>query len=329
MNVFVTGAGGFLGRATVRAVRARGHTILAMHRPSSPSIDAGEGVTPVSGDLRQGGSWVEALSDAEAVVHCAAATSGDLPSQLAGSVLATENLLAALPPGLKRFVHVSSFSVYDYQSPSRFGRIDERSDLEKRPLRRDAYTQTKLIQEQMVREWCREAGIELVVVRPGAIYGPGLDWNFGAALTAGRFDFIFAPLARMRLVHVDDCAEALALAVDAPVSGERIVNVVADDQPSHWGFHRLAKRAGAQVGHAVPVPYAAVRALGGAAWLASRLFFGGKARLPELLDSPRQRARWRHLPSRADEAANALGWRSRVSFRDGVEAIAHNKHETR
>lgn len=319
MRVFVTGAAGFLGTAVAQAAAAAGHQVLALHRPTSQL--AYGGVEPVAGDLRQPGAWREALGEAEAVIHCAAAASGDLATQLAGTVLATENLLAALPAGLKRFVHVSSFSVYDFGAPGMFGSLDERTELERRPERRDAYTQTKLIQEAMIRAHCREHAIALVVARPGAIYGPGKDWDFGRAMRLGKLDLIFAPLARMRLVHVDDCARALVTALEAPVESEVIANIVSEDQPTHWSFHRRARRAGAPVGLAVPVPYAVVRAIGGAAWLTSRLFFGGKARLPEMLDLPRQEVRWRNLryPS---AAARALGWREDVTLDEGIKAIA-------
>lgn len=320
MRVFVTGAAGFLGRATARAAAAAGHSVLAMHRPASRL--AIEGVEPVAGDLRQPGAWVQALAGADAVIHCAAAASGDLATQLAGTVLATEQLLAALPAALVRFVHVSSFSVYDFGTPATRGSISEASALESHPHRRDAYTQTKLIQEEMIRAHCRARGIALVVVRPGAIYGPGKDWDFGRAMRVGRFDLIFAPLARMRLVHVEDCAAALIAALSAPVDGELIVNVVGAEQPTHWGFHRRARRAGAPVGRAVPVPYLAVRALGGAAWLASRLFFGGKARLPEMLDLPRQEARWRNLRYPARMAQERLSWKERQPLAHGIAEIA-------
>lgn len=327
MKVFVTGAAGFLGSAVARAAAAAGHEVAGLHRPSSRLACAGDtpGVEAVAGDLRQPGAWRTALADAEAVIHCAAAASGDLATQLAGTVLATENLLAALPGGLKRFVHVSSFSVYDFGAPSWFDKLDERTMSERDPARRDAYTQTKLLQEEMIRAHCREHGIPLVVVRPGAIYGPGKDWDFGRAMKLGKLDLIFAPLARMRLVHVDDCARALVAALDAPVEGELVVNVVGEDQPTHWGFHRRAKRAGAPVGMAIPVPYAFVRALGGAAWLASRLFFGGKARLPEMLDLPRQQARWRNLRYPAKQAQARLGWTEATRLGDGIKEIARPK----
>jgi nucleoside-diphosphate-sugar epimerase len=329
MKVLVTGAGGFLGRAVVAAALAAGHEVLAMHRPASlPEADAvPAGVTVVPGDLRQAADWRDALGGLDAVIHCAAAASGDLPTQLAGTVLATENLLAALPPGLARFAHVSSFSVYDFSAPKWPASLDERTPLEARPLRRDAYTQTKLRQERMVREFCAARGIPLSVLRPGAIYGPGKDWDYGKALALGPFDLIFAPFSRMRLIHVRNCAAAIVAALELPEAGETLVNLVDDEQPTHWGYHHGARKAGARVGLGVPVPYLAVRGLGGLARLASRAFFRGRARLPEWLDLPRQQVRWR--PMRYGNAlAHRLLGEQHISLEEGLrETVAAARSE--
>lgn len=324
MRVLVTGAAGFLGRATVAAALAAGHEVVALRRPGSPPPEGEQasGLVWLSGDLRQSGEWRAALAGVEGVIHCAAAASGDLATQLAGTVLATENLLAALPFDLKRFVHVSSFSVYDFDGPGFLGMLSEDTSLEIRPLRRDAYTQTKLIQERLVRDFAASRNLPLVVARPGAIYGPGKTWDCGRGLAVGRLDLIFAPFARMRLIHVDNCAEALAAALTVPVEGELIVNLVDSEQPSHWRFHRLARRAGVPAGLGVPVPYALVLALGTAARLASRLFFKGRARLPELLDPPRQRVRWRPLRYSRARAQAILGVRQRVSLEAGIGGMA-------
>ncbi len=320
MKVLVTGAGGFLGRAIVSEALAAGHTVRAMHRPASlpPAGTLPEGVELVAGDLRQPGHWRDSLEGIDAVIHCAAAASGDLPTQLAGTVLATENLLAALPRGLGRFVHISSFSVYDFAAPRWPAVLDETTALEQRPLRRDAYTQTKLQQEKMVRAFCAAQGVPLAVLRPGAIYGPGKDWDFGKALSFGPFDLIFAPFSRMRLIHVRNCATAIVTALDRPQTSETVVNLVDDEQPTHWGYHHRARRAGARVGLAIPVPYMAVRALGGLVWLASRTFFHGRARLPEWLDLPRQQVRWRPMRYRNAEARRLFG-EAMVPLTEGVD----------
>ena len=330
MRVLITGAGGFLGRATVSSALAAGHEVYALRRPASSNVGAPAlpGLTWIAGDLRQPGDWRAQIAEVEAVIHCAAAASGDLATQLGGTVLATENLLAALPANLRRFVHVSSFSVYDFDDPHFFGLLSEDTSLEARPLRRDAYTQTKLIQEKLVRRYAADRKVSVVIARPGAIYGPGKTWDYGRGLAVGRFDLVFAPLARMRLIHVDNCADALVAALSVPVESELTVNLVDAEQPTHWGFRSRARRAGAKTGIGVPVPYAAVVALGLSAKLASFLFFRSRARLPELLDPPRQRVRWRPLRYSLSRARSVLGVPQRVSLAAGVSSMVAAELET-
>lgn len=327
MRVLVTGATGFLGDAVVTAALAAGHEVIGLRRPSTAANSQG-GLTWLAADLRQAGNLAQDISNVEGVIHCASATSGDLATQLASTVLATENLLEQIPADLQRFIHVSSFSVYDFDAPG--GTISEDTPLETQPLRRDAYTQAKLIQERLVREFAAARRMPLVVARPGAIYGPGKTWDWGRALAVGKWDLIFSPMGRMRLIHVTNCAQALVNALSTPLTGELIVNLVDAEQPRHWQFHRLARRAGADTGIGVPVPYAAVLMLGWSAKLASRLFFEGRAKLPELLDTPRQRARWRPLKYSRNVARAELNADQRVTLEraigsmcKGVEARKH------
>jgi len=72
------------------------------------------------------------------------------------------------------------------------------------------------------------------------------------------------------------------------------------------------------VGLAVPVPYLAVRALGALAWLASKTFFRGRARLPEWLDLPRQQVRWRPIRYRNALARRLFG-KQQVRLSEGLQ----------
>lgn len=320
MKVLVTGAAGFVGRSVVTKCADAGHDVVAMVRPNTPD---GEhvwppGTTLLRGDLRQPGAWQQQLKGVDAVIHLAAAVSGDLAEQFAGTVVATEFLLSSLTGSIRRFVHVSSFSVYDYGAIATHSQLDENSPLESRPERRDAYTRTKLLQEKMVVDHCeRDEAISLVVVRPGAIFGPGKDWDFGRALKLGGADVIFAPFARMKLTFVDNCADAIVRALDVPRDGATI-NVVDSDLPTHARFHRLCRRAGAPVGRAIFIPWVLVAAVGLTIRAINGWFFRGRAKLPELLDFPRQEARWKPLRYSRSRAATALNLAPEIALEEGI-----------
>jgi UDP-glucose 4-epimerase len=326
MKVLVTGASGFLGRSVVRAASEAGHQVLALIRPSARVDCLGwpNTVRIIRGDLRQVGEWSKQLAKVEAVVHLAAAASGDLPTQFSGTVLATENLLNNLPMAfVRRFLHVSSFSVYDYSAVGLRGTLSESTPVEPNPEKRDAYTITKIYQERLVAAACENAGTHLVVIRPGAIVGPGKDWGFGRALKLGRLDVVFSPGARFPFTYVDNCADALVKALDAPVPTTSVFNVVDDQLPTYAQFHRLGRRLDApDVGPALYVPWFAVSLIGAAVSLINRMFFDGRAKVPEFLDRGRQRVRWRPMSYSNRAAKEALGWSPAVPLSEAVERTA-------
>jgi nucleoside-diphosphate-sugar epimerase len=324
--LLVTGASGFLGRAFVRAAVAQGHDVLALVRPTANVETLGwpKAVRVVRGDLRQPGEWSKQISEVEAVAHLAAAPTGDLSTQLSGTVIATENLLNSLPMrSIRRFVHVSSFSVYDYSAVGRGGIVSETTPLERIPERRDAYTITKMLQERLVSEACASAGTHLVVIRPGAIVGPGKDWGFGRVLRLGRFDVLFSPGARFPLTYVDNCAAAIVRALNAPVPTGSVFNVVDDELPTYAQFHGLGRKVGASgVGRAVYLPWFAVSAVGGLVWMINRVAFRGRAKLPEFLDRNRQRVRWQPMVYSNRAAKEDLNWSPSVSLAEAIEMTA-------
>lgn len=319
MRVLVTGSSGFLGRSVVAKCAEAGHDVAALVRPNAPQgiSDWPDGVGLVRGDLRQRSEWTTALEGVDAVIHLAAATSGDLAEQFAGTVIATENLLNSMPSTVRRFVHISSFSVYDFGSIEAGDELDEQSALEVHPQQRDAYTWTKLVQEKLVVDHCQERPLSLVVIRPGAIFGPGKHWDFGRALKLGGFDLIFAPFTRMKLTYVENCADAIVRALELPADGGAF-NIVDTDLPTHAAYHRFCRRAGAPTGRAVYVPWIMVAAAGLFIRAVNRTFFGGRARLPEILDHPRQQARWKPLRYSNARAARDLDWSPRVSIHEGM-----------
>src|SRR5437016_7019309 len=148
------------------------------------------------------------------------------------SALATRNLIDAfLERGEpKRFVNVSSFAVYSNLKLKRGALLDETCPLEDAPQERfDAYGYGKLKQDQLVMEYGKERNLPYVIVRPGAVFGPGKR-ELSGRVGVDTFGFLIhlGGSNPLPLTYVDNCAEAIVLAGLKPGIEGEIFNVVDD-----------------------------------------------------------------------------------------------------
>ena len=226
----MTGASGFLGRAIVAAARRRGHEVAALSR-------RGGGGT-VACDLGLSGAaeaLTDYLRDADAIVHAAASLEG-AAAQRRDTVAATRAVAAsAEAAGVGRFVLISSFSVYDVAGLRDGAILAEDTALVSLSTAPDAYAAAKRTQETMfdgagpIATGDGPRGVETVILRPGAIYGPGRLWSVQVGFRRGRIALCPAPEGRVPAIHVDRCAEAVARACEG--AGVPIVNLVDPDPP--------------------------------------------------------------------------------------------------
>ena len=324
MRLFVTGASGFLGRYVVTAALEQGHTVRAMVRPAT-SIDdlpwaEHDGVQLSRVDLRDTANLGKALEDVDVVIHAAAVKSGDLYSQLAGTVVTTENLLHAMDAaGVGHIVGISSFAVYDYLNLSAGSVVDEATPLEARVETRDAYCQTKLLQEELIREHATDAGWRWTILRPGVIYGPENTWTgrLGFQLSSSRW-VRTGSKARLPLTYVENCAEAIVLAAErAPIAGA-IYNVLDDNVPNQSQYMSKINETAASKARITVIPWWLARGVASVAWWTNRLIFKGEAKVPGLLVPARLSARCRPLRYSNRKIKEALGWSPRIAWEEGV-----------
>lgn len=317
MIVFVTGAAGFLGKAVVDQLLECGHGVVALVR-TVPTGEHHPNLAFVRGDVRRSEGWKGELARVDAVIHLAASFD-DLHTQLSVNVLGTERVLQAMTEaGCRRLVHVSTFSLYDYDARPAGTTVDERFPVEQVPVNRDAYAETKLYQEQMVRRFAAE-GNDVTIVRPGAIFGPGRWWDGGAAVgVKGRVWLGIAPQAKPKLVSVWNCADAIVACLESSAARGETFNIVDDDLPSQKQFFAWLKEAGLQQGVSIPVPYAAASAVAGMiAWVNKRRY-GGRALVPYFVDRSRMTPSFKPFEYSNAHIKSVIGWKPRLSVRDAI-----------
>jgi nucleoside-diphosphate-sugar epimerase len=254
--ILITGANGFIGTRLVKSLLDKGfRNLRCLTRISGntsklePLRDGPSDVRirVLKGNLLSREDCATATQDVKIIFHLAAGRGEkSFPDAFMNSAVATRNLLEASVSHacLRRFVNVSSFSVYSNKQKLRWRILDESCAIELQPeLCGDAYSFAKIKQDEVVTEYCSQFKIPYVIVRPGYVIGPG---NPGITGRVGIGTFgLFLHLGgsnTLPLTYIDNCADAIALAgIKNGIDGE-VFNVVDDDLPSSRKFLRLYKR---------------------------------------------------------------------------------------
>lgn len=224
-TVLVTGANGFVGGRVCRRLAAGGAEVRALvRRPGEADVLDADGITEVEGDFTDPADAARAVQGIAVVVHCAATAGADLEATRHVNTEGTRTLVdACRAAGVGRFVHISTGSVYD-----RAGRdlVDESTP---RVTDGDPYSLTKAEAEQVVEE-AAEAGLAATILRPPAVlgWGPTSTWGqrFPEMLRDGEFPITPNPRTTHSWVHVDDLADAVAVAIEDDRAVGRTYNVV-------------------------------------------------------------------------------------------------------
>jgi nucleoside-diphosphate-sugar epimerase len=319
MKVLVSGGGGFLGRSVVDRLLERGHAVRAIVRPSSPRPPWPDSVEVFRADLRVQEDLVSAFDGVDAVLHLAAATSGNEDMQFSSTVVATERFLDAMArSNVKRLIHVSSLVVYDW-SKARLC-MDEKTPLENNPYTMGAYTIAKIWQERVVSRFAKKHSWDLTVVRPGFIWGAGHVQIAGMGRQFGRIYLLFGPFTRLPLCHVDNCADCLVTAIESPAASGEIFNIVDGDDIRVWRYVREYARRTRQRGVLLPLPYRVGLGVAQLAALASRSLFGSKGKLPSLLTPRRFESQFKPIRFSNRRVRSVLNWTPRLNFEECLDA---------
>jgi nucleoside-diphosphate-sugar epimerase len=323
MKLFITGATGFLGRYVVAEALRRGHAVTAVARSGETSGAGWTGhanVTIARVDLRSRRGLAAAVAGHDAVIHLAAAKSGDMYAQYAGTVVATENLLAAMDEaGVRRIVSISSFAVYDYLRIPIFSLLAEDSPVEQDAFDRDEYAHTKLVQERLVRDHALRSGWAFTILRPGVIYGKDNLWSARVGIQGRRFWIRTGAWAKLPLTYVENCAEAIVLAAETEAANGQTLNILDDNPPTQRRYANLLRRRFSPKPVIIPVPYLVMRGLCGLAMLTNKLLLGNRAKIPGLFIPARFEARCKPLRFTNQKIKAVLKWKPRYSLSESLD----------
>jgi nucleoside-diphosphate-sugar epimerase len=218
----VTGGTGFVGRRLIDLAVERGHQVRALtRRPQVPR----DGVEWIEGSLEDRDALEQLVTESDAIVHVAGVINApDAAGFEAGNVTGTLAMLAAATAaGTRRFVHVSSLAAREPKL-SQYGASKARSE-----------------------ELVRGSGLDWVVVRPPAVYGPGDKETLELFRMARSGLILLPPRGRLSLIHVDDLARLL-LALAGSDDPNKVVLEPDDGRDGGWTHREFASALGRAVG---------------------------------------------------------------------------------
>lgn len=291
--VALTGATGFVGKATLDRLLEAGWHVRALTRSDQPKR---AGVVWIDGSLDRPDSLVSLCDGADAVLHVAGVVNApDAADFERGNVTGTENMLAAAKAaGINRFVHISSLSAREPQL-SNYGA--SKAKAEKRVA-------TSLL------DW--------TIVRPPGVYGPGDKDVFEMFRMANKGLCLLPPAGLGSWIHVDDLARLLVALLPAHEDATARIFEADDGEPGGWTHEGFARAIGWALGKRINVFSAPRPLLFAAAW-ADRLVRGKKAKLTPDRASYMSHPDW--VIDRLAAPPAAL-WQPLIKTRDGLKATA-------
>lgn len=251
MRVLVTGATGFLGRATALRLTADGVTVRALVREGrDAAVLEGAGVELATGDVREAAAVREAMRGCTHVIHLAAQkTVAGLSADAyhAVNVRGTAHVAdAGRAEGIRRLVYGSALGIHGFVTR---GSLDESS-----PIRPNTpYRRTKWLGEVLLQEAHARYALPVVVARISSVVGPGAkSWlPFVRSVGAGRLRLIGDGSNHMDLVAVEDLIDGLHRCATVPgVDGRRYVLGSGES----WTVRSFAAAVAAALGVPTPAP---------------------------------------------------------------------------
>ena len=307
--VAVTGAGGFIGGHLLGVLSDAGYQVHAITRrpPAAPL----PGVRYfVCSDIARRDEWDQALVGAAAAVHLVARvhvmrqSSSDADEYQRVNVDASVGFARACSEhAVKRLVYISTIKVNgEATGACAFTAADVPAQT------REAYARTKRDTEAALFAMGGRSGLQIVVIRPPLVYGPGVKGNFRAMMRAvkSRWPLPFASVANRRsLVSVFNLCDLIRVCLAHPAAAGEVFLVCDGEDVSTPGLLRSLATAMQCKARLMPCPVALLRLAG--------LAFGHADKVDRLCGD---------LRVNMDETRELLDWKPPCGFVDGIERTA-------
>ena len=313
MKVLLTGATGFIGCQLANRLRSIPEvelfSTIRCHTSVTPDIC---GHSLYINDLNT--DWSSALEDQHIVIHTAARAhiiKNKVPDPLAEfrkvNVDGTLNLARqAAHAGVRRFVFISSIKVNGEQTQP--GVPFSADDT---PAPQDPYGISKYEAERKLQQLAQETGMEVVIIRPPLVYGPGVKGNF-ATLVRMVERGVPLPLGavhnRRSLVAVDNLVDLIITCIDHPAAANQIFLAGDGEDVSTTELLRAVATAMGKPARLIPVPAGAL--------MFGAILLGKKAVAQRLLGS---------LQVDISKAREVLGWEPVVSVEEGLRRAVNGR----
>jgi nucleoside-diphosphate-sugar epimerase len=308
MQLLVTGANGFVGRALLEAIKASGHHAVPCVRNAS-GIHGERSV----GSIDDSTDWSHALKGCLGVIHLAArvhvrheSVVDPLHEFRKTNVAGTLNLARqAAAAGVKRFIFLSSIKVNGESTP-----VGQAFNTSSTPSPEDPYGVSKWEAEQGLQKIGADTGMEIVIVRPPLVYGAGVKANFSELirLVDKKWPLPFGAVNNRRsFIAIDNLIDFILICIDhRNAAGEVFLVSDGDDVSTAELVRRIAMAQGRKV-YLWPIPVQMLLTL---SWL-----FGKRQSMARLCGN---------LQLDNSKALCLLNWQPKIKMNDALKKISFN-----
>jgi nucleoside-diphosphate-sugar epimerase len=259
VRIVLTGASGFVGRGLLNELLEANHQVTAVLRRQADGVDPRASVQVID-DFSRSFNWGALFNRQEVVVHCAARVhimhdtlSDPLTEFRRVNVDGTLNLARqAAATGVRRFIFISSIKVNGEGSP-----VGAPYLADAQPAPADPYGISKMEAEQGLHLLATETGMEVVIIRPVLVYGPGVKANF-LSMMSWLHKGVPLPFGaihnRRSLVALDNLVDLIVTCIDHPAAVDQTFLVSdGEDLSTSELLHRMGTALG-KPARLLPVP---------------------------------------------------------------------------